>query len=154
LSVRIGGATLVQGNDHNRGGAVLEVRELFDSITMDTDIDGDRWSKAITALSNCQEAVTACAGAMVMLGSDMASSVLRDMDCADVVQATTRVLTRATDLDHSMLNAQLEACVIACERSNEMCRAHAEHHSHCRICSEATKECADACRELLSTVHQ
>lgn len=132
---------------------MLEVRELFDSITMDTDIDGDRWSAAITALGNCQEAVTACAGAMVMLGDGMSGAVLRDLDCADVVQATTRVLTRATDQDHSLLSAQLEACVMACERSHESCSAHAEHHSHCRICSEHTKQCADACRELLATVH-
>lgn len=133
---------------------MLEVRELFDSITMDSDIDGDRWSTAITALGNCQEAVTACAGAMVLLGSDMAGSVLRDLDCADVVQATIRVLTRATDLDHGLLSAQLEACLMACERSHESCRMHAEHHSHCRMCSAATKECADACRELLVSVHQ
>ena len=133
---------------------MLEVRELFDSITVDTDIDRDRWSNAITALGNCQDAVTACAAAMLMAGDGMASGVLRDLDCADVAQATTRVLTRAAGMDRSLLSAQLEACLLACERSHEFCRAHAEHLPHCRICSENTKSCAEACRELLATVNR
>lgn len=128
--------------------------KLFDSITMDTDIDRDHWSSTITALGNCQETVTACAGAMVMLGADLSDAVLRDLDCADVVQATARVLSRATDMDHTLLSAQLEACVMACERSHELCSRHAEHHSHCRLCSETTRQCADACRQLLAAVHR
>lgn len=133
---------------------MLDSRELFDSITMDTDIDRDCWSSAITALGNCQETVTACAGAMVMLADDLGGAVLRDLDCADVVQATARVLSRATEMDHTLLSAQLEACVMACERSHELCGRHAEHHSHCRLCSAATKQCADACRTLLASVHR
>lgn len=129
-------------------------RKLFDSITLDTDIDRDRWSTTITALGNCQETVTACAGAMLMLENGLSGAVIRDLDCADVIQATTRVLSRATDLDHTLLSAQLEACVMACERSYELCKGHAEHHKHCRLCSEATKACADACRELLDSVHR
>lgn len=134
------------------GGTMLQIRELFDSIAMDTDIDGDRWSTAITALGGCQEAVTACASAMLALGDGMGNAVLRDLDCADVVQATARVLNRATDMDHSLLSAQLNACLLACERSHELCSAHAEHHSHCLMCSKATKECMNACRELMATI--
>jgi hypothetical protein len=132
---------------------MLETRELFDSITIDSDIDAERWSDAITALGNCQEAVTACAGAMLVEASDMTSGVLRDLDCADVVQAAARVLTRAAAADLSLLSAQLEACLVACERSNQYCSAHAEHLPHCRICAENTKACADACRELLAGLH-
>lgn len=133
---------------------MLENRELFDSITIDADIDRERWSNAITALGNCQEAVTTCAGAMLMVEDGMTSGVLRDLDCADIVAATARVLTRAAGMDRNLLSAQLEACLLACERSNEFCRTHAEHLPHCRICSAATKECADACRELLSTLQR
>lgn len=133
---------------------MLETRELFDSITIDTDIDGERWSNAITALSNCQNAVTACAGAMLLEGDDLTSGVLRDLDCADVVQATARVLSRASGMDRSLLSAQLEACLVACERSHEYCRNHAEHLPHCRICSQSTEECAAACRELLASMHR
>lgn len=133
---------------------MLEARELFDSITVPTDIDGDHWSSTITALGNCQDAVTACAGAMLLVGDGMSSGVLRDLDCADVVQATARVLTRAAGMDRTLLAAQLEACLLACERSHEFCRAHAEHLPHCRICSESTRACADACRELLVTINR
>ncbi|MGH3795283.1 MAG: four-helix bundle copper-binding protein [Pseudonocardiaceae bacterium] len=132
---------------------MLETRELFDSITIDADIDVEHWSNTITALGNCQDAVTACAGAMLMLGEDMTSGVLRDLDCADIVQATSRVLTRAAGMDRNLLSAQLEACLLACERSHEFCSAHAEHLAHCRICAESTTACADACRELLARVH-
>lgn len=131
---------------------MLDSRELFNSITMDTSLDSEHWSKAITTLGDCQEAVTACAAAMVPLGADLSNAVLRDLDCADVVQATIRVLTRATE--HTLLSAQLEACLLACERSHESCREYAEHHSHCRICAETTKECANVCRELLAAFHQ
>ncbi|HEY2764372.1 MAG TPA: four-helix bundle copper-binding protein [Pseudonocardiaceae bacterium] len=132
---------------------MLQTRELFDSITIGTDIDGERWSNTITALSNCQEAVTACSGAMLLVGEDMTSGVLRDLDSADVIQATARVLTRAAGMDLSLLSAQLEACLLACERSHEYCQSHAEHLPHCRICAQSTQECADACRELLASVH-
>ncbi|MGH3904333.1 MAG: hypothetical protein ACRDTE_09105 [Pseudonocardiaceae bacterium] len=51
----------------------------------------------------------------------MTTGVLRDLDCADVAQATSRVLTRAAGMDLSLLSAQLEACLLACERSHEFC---------------------------------
>lgn len=139
-------------DDPKCGPALINSGET--SITIDADIDRERWSNAITALGNCQEAVTACAGAMLMVGEGMESGVLRDLDCADVVQATARVLTRAAGMDRTLLAAQLEACLVACERSHEFCREHAEHLPHCRICSESTEECADACRELLAAVHR
>jgi hypothetical protein len=133
---------------------MLEARELFDSLTTSVNIDGERWSAAIDALGSCHEAVTVCAAAMLS-SEDRArtSAIQRDLDCADVTLATLRVLSRATGSDPTLLSAQLEACLLACERSHESCSAHAEHHRHCRICSQTTKQCADACRDLLAAVH-
>jgi hypothetical protein len=54
-----------------------------------------------------------------------------DMDCADVVQATVRVLLRANGPDSGLLSAQLEACLVACERGNELCSTFAGQHEHC-----------------------
>jgi len=70
-----------------------------------------------------------------------------------VAAATRRVLTRDTGPDTALLSAQLEACLVACERSHELCSQHAEHHEHCRLCSEATARCAEVCRQVLSMLH-
>jgi hypothetical protein len=99
--------------------------------------------------------VTACAAAM-LTESDLAQlvpAVARDMDCADVAEVTCRVLTRGTGPDSALLGAQLESCVVACERSHELCSKHAQHHAHCRMCSEATYRCAEACRQALNALH-
>jgi hypothetical protein len=77
----------------------------------------------------------------------------RDSDCADVVRVTDRVLLCANVPDTSLLSAQLEACVVACGRSHELCRSFADRHVHCRICAEATRGCAQACREALTAWH-
>jgi hypothetical protein len=58
-------------------------------------------------------------------------AVGRDMDYADVVQATIRVLLRANGPDSGLLSAHLEACLVACERSNELCSTFAGQHEHC-----------------------
>ena len=65
----------------------------------------------------------------------MRTSVLRDLDCADVVATTRRLLTRATPDDSTLIAAQLEACLIACRRSEEQCRLTAPEHEHCRLCT-------------------
>ena len=77
------------------------------------------------------------------------AAVSADLDCADVIAATRRVLTRGNGPDRTLLTAQLEACLIACEHSNESCAQHAHHHKHCRICSATTQRTADACRNAL-----
>jgi hypothetical protein len=115
---------------------------------------GDNEAAAIDALTDCEEAVTACASGMLTHDPGaMQMAVGRDLDCADVVQATARVLLRANGPDTSLLSAQLEACLVACEHSNELCRSFAARHEHCRICSEATRRCAEACRQALTALH-
>jgi hypothetical protein len=78
-------------------------------------------------------------------------AIIRDINCVDVVSTTRRVLTRGSDV--TLLSAQLEACVMACEHSMELCARHAAHHEHCRLCSQATRMCADACRQVLRGLH-
>lgn len=134
---------------------VLQMRELFDSMTVKGQLSSENLAAAVDALQDCAEAVTVCAAAMLTEPDreQLSSAVGRDMDCADVVEATRRVLTRATGPDSALLSAQLEACLLACERSHEMCSPHAMHHLHCRICSEATRRCADMCRDVLKALH-
>jgi hypothetical protein len=66
-----------------------------------------------------------------------------------VVAATRRVLTRGSRPGSDLLAAQVEAGLIACERSRELCDRHAAHHEHCRVCAQAASAAAQACRNVL-----
>lgn len=133
---------------------MTQTRELFASMTAQPWMSSEALAGTVDALQSVEEVVTACA--MGMLAEEEAPelrvAVSRDLDCADVVEATRRVLTRGSGPDSRLLRAQLEACVIACERSFEECSRHAEHHTHCRLCSQATRRCADACRQALGSL--
>ena len=133
---------------------MLQTRELFNSMTAKPALSSDNLAAAVEALQDCAEAVTACAATMLTEDDmqSLASAVSRDMDCADVVTATRNVLTRGNGPETSLLSAQLEACLLACERSYELCSRHT-HHTHCRMCSEATRHCADMCRQTLNALH-
>ncbi|MFD0579295.1 four-helix bundle copper-binding protein [Dactylosporangium darangshiense] len=116
-------------------------------------MSSERLAAAIDAMLECEEAVTACAAAMV--GEDdvreLHDAIIRDLNCSDTVATTRRLISRGSDA--ALLSAQLEACVIACEHSAELCAEHANHHEHCRICSQATLRCAEACRQILHRLH-
>ncbi|MGW1681865.1 hypothetical protein [Saccharopolyspora sp. NPDC002376] len=56
-------------------------------------------------------------------------------------------------VDTSLLGAQLEGCLVACERSHDLCSKHAERHTHCRMCADATPHCPDMCRPALNSLH-
>ncbi|MFI0976050.1 hypothetical protein ACH4SP_03365 [Streptomyces sp. NPDC021093] len=134
---------------------MLQSRELFDSLASRADhLDIQILARAADALSECEQAVTACVTGMLAEkdGDELRVAINRDLDCADVVAATRRVLTRGTDADHALLTLQLEACALACERSFEMCSQYARHHEHCRISSQATERATTACREVLQAL--
>lgn len=128
-----------------------QTRDLFDSLSTKANLNSEVLASIADSLSDCEEAVIACAAGMLADEDAMQlrSAVSADLDCADVIQATRRVLTRGNGPDNTVLTAQLEACRIACEHSNERCAQHAHHHEHCRICSAATQRAADACRNAL-----
>src|SRR5260221_8839272 len=131
---------------------MLPTRELINSLAVHAALDTATLASVVDALSDCEEAVTACAAGM--LGEQdidrMRSSVLHDLDCGDVVVATRRLLTRATGDDSALVAAQLEVCLMACRRSHETCSRTA--HEHCRLCVDATHRAADACRRALQAL--
>jgi hypothetical protein len=129
-------------------------RELIDSLAVHTAFDSGTLARVMDALSTCEEAVTACSAGMVAAQDidRMRESVLRDLDCSEVVATTRRLLTRATADDSTLITAQLEACLIACRRSEEQCKLTAEMHEHCRLCTAATHEAAEACSQALEAL--
>jgi hypothetical protein len=129
-------------------------RELIDSLAVHAALDSETLAHVVDALYSCEEAVTACAAGMLAEQDidRMRSSVLRDLDCSDVVATTRRLLTRATADDSTLITAQLEACLIACRRSEERCKLTAAEHEHCRLCKDSTHQAAEACRRALKAL--
>ena len=128
-----------------------QTRELIDSLAPHEVLDPDTLAHVVDVLSGCEEAVTACAAGMLAVQDldRMRISVLRDLDCSDVVAATRRLLIRATADHNTLIAAQLEACLIACRGSEEQCELTAEEHEHCRLCTDATHLAAEACSRAL-----
>jgi hypothetical protein len=134
---------------------VLNTQELLRTVPASTSVDSGLLAAVVDALQDCEEAVTACAAAMLGASSTgLLAAVGSDTDCADVAATTRRVLIRSGGPDGSLMSAQLEACLVACERSNDLCSPHAGHHDHCRLCSTATRQCAELCRRLIAALHQ
>ena len=74
-------------------------------------------------------------------------------DCADLCDATGKILSRQTAFEPQMALATLEACVRACRLCGEECEQHAQHGmEHCRICAEACRRCESACNNVLSAI--
>ncbi|MGI5175163.1 four-helix bundle copper-binding protein [Dactylosporangium sp. CA-152071] len=132
-----------------------QTRELLDTfaVSFRSQVSSERLAAVIDAMAACEEAVTACAAAMVAEDDVqvLQDAIIRDLNCADVVTSARRVVSRGGDA--TLLGLLLEACVMACEHSAELCAKHAHHHDHCRLCSEATLRCAEACREVLHGLH-
>jgi hypothetical protein len=74
------------------------------------------------------------------------------LDCAEVCDATGRIVTRQTEPDLRLIRATVEACSVACLACAEECDRHAAHHEHCRLCAEVCRRCKNACDELLATI--
>jgi uncharacterized membrane protein len=102
----------------------------------------------------CAFACTSCADAC--LAEEQVQELVRcirlDLDCADVCDATGRVLTRQTSSEPGLARSMLEACAQACRVCAEECERHAAHHEHCRVCAEACRRCEQACEDLLSSI--
>jgi hypothetical protein len=113
------------------------------------------------ALVRCIEECLACAFACTSCAdADLAEEDVRelarcirlDLDCADVCDATRRVLTRQTSFEPSLPRSLVETCALACRLCAEECERHADHHEHCRICAEVCRRCEQACNDLLRSI--
>ena len=112
----------------------------------------DDLAACIQACFECAQACTACADAC--LGEDMVAELRRcittDLGCADVCEATGRILSRQAGYDAALTRAALTACQEACRLCAEECERHAEMHEHCKVCAAACRRCEEACGRLLA----
>jgi hypothetical protein len=113
------------------------------------------------ALARCIEqcfvgALTCTSCADACLAEQQVQKLVRcirlNLDCADVCDATGRVLARQTSSEPRLRRSMLEACVQACRACAEECERHAPQHEHCRLCAEACRRCEQACEDLRSSI--
>lgn len=108
----------------------------------------------IDQVLECAQACTVCADACMAEEqvSDLRRCVRTDLDCADVCNATARVLSRFRGDDADVVRDVLETCATVCLACGAECERHAKAHEHCAVCAEACRSCAAACRSLLATL--
>ncbi len=115
--------------------------------------DPEALAACIEACFDCVAACTACADAC--LGEETVGQLRRcitsDLGCADLCDATGRILSRQAGYDPDLTRAALTACRDACRSCGSECESHADHHEHCRVCAEACRRCEQACEALLSS---
>ncbi|HEY5317861.1 MAG TPA: hypothetical protein VIJ20_07765 [Solirubrobacteraceae bacterium] len=103
----------------------------------------------LDALAAYKQAATACATAMNAQGG-MPDAVMAALSSASVAAAACTVITYGGGEDSRLERQLLEAALTACERSESLCAAHADHHDHCRLHAAVARETIEACQSLLT----
>lgn len=134
---------------------MTRVQEMIRTNPNDTAVDAGALVECIEACFECAQTCSACADAC--LGENDVANLRRcirlNLDCADVCEATGRILSRQTAFEPEMARAVLEGCARACKLCGDECERHAEHGmEHCRVCGEACRRCRSACNDVLSTI--
>jgi hypothetical protein len=133
----------------------MVVREMLNTHPQDLGrVDREKLIECIEACVACPQACTACADACLSeeMVADLTTCIRTNLDCADLCDATGRILSRRTGYDAVLTRAALEACRTACAGCADECERHADMHEHCRVCAEACRRCESACAQLLDTL--
>jgi hypothetical protein len=127
---------------------------MLETYPRSINLDRGELAATINALIMCSQACTACADACLSEDSvaDLTKCIRTNLDCADICEATARVLSRHTGYDANISRSQLEACATACQACASECSMHADMMEHCRICADACSQCELACRQLLASI--
>lgn len=123
---------------------------LADHPAKDT-FDLAELNRAIGACFDCVAGCPACADACLSEDNvaDMRRCIKLDLICADICDATGRVLSRPGPGGDSW-RALVEVCAKACAECAEECASHS--HAHCQRCAELCRACEQACQQLLAAV--
>jgi hypothetical protein len=103
----------------------------------------------LDALAAYEEAATSCATAMTVQGG-MPDAVIAALSSASVAAAAVDVITFGGGENSDLERQLLEAAITACQRSERLCGAHADHHDHCRLHAATARDTIAACEALLT----
>jgi hypothetical protein len=132
----------------------MTVQQMLQTHPHASSVEREALTRCIDECFSCAATCTSCADAC--LGEESVQELVRcirlNLDCADVCEATGRIVTRQTAPDPSLVRTMAEACAAACGACAEECERHADHHEHCRICAEACRRCQQACIDVIAAV--
>lgn len=134
----------------------MTARTMIDQYPAEITLDHGQLAGAIEAAVDCAQVCTACADACLSEQdvAHMTRCIRDDLDCADICEATGRVLSRHTGYDAGLTAAQLTACIEACRTCATSCEEHADEMDHCRTCAERCRACEQTCSELLEAIQR
>ncbi|MGQ0846284.1 MAG: four-helix bundle copper-binding protein [Sporichthyaceae bacterium] len=117
-------------------------------------IDRKKLDAAISAMQVASQAASVCADACLNEGQikDMRECVRTCLDCADVVDAAVRTLSRHAGWEQSAAPTILRAAVAVLDAAGHESARHASMHMHSRLASEACRKAQTACEELLDSL--
>ena len=146
----------------NRGTTRQEVKvtaatEMIRSYPADLGaVDRDALIHCIEECVSCAQACTACADAYLSESDDqlpiLRTCIRSAENCADLCNATARMLSRHTGYDADVTRTVLQACIIVCRSCGDECASHASQHEHCRACAEACRSCEQTCQALIEAL--
>ena len=127
---------------------------MIDTYPAEINLDRQLLADCIAACVECAQACTACADACLSeeMINDLRTCIRANLDCADICEATGRVLSRHTGYDANITRTALQACAQACKSCGDECASHADMHEHCRICADCCRRCEKACNGLVAAI--
>jgi hypothetical protein len=128
--------------------------DLISSSPAEADYDAAKMAACIEACFDCARACVRCADACLAEAdhSELLACIRLDADCADLCEATGRILARQHAMDPALAQAVLQTCVAVTRLCAQECESHASRHRHCELCAEACRRCEASCRALLVSV--
>lgn len=130
----------------------MKTREMLRAHPQQPPMNMEELASCIEECLACAQTCKTCADAC--LGEpqiDMLRDCVRlNLACAAVCETTAWLMSMPGSMNMDLINAQMEACVKACELCGTECRRHAKYHEHCRICAEECERCAQVCRSVMS----
>ncbi len=126
--------------------------DMLDSTPATFDFDRDALAECIAACFECAQTCTACADACLSESNvaDLVRCIRLDLDCADVCEATRRVLSRQTAYDATLTRGPGSVRDGLQELRGRVRPARRARHEALPGLAEACRRCEQACRTLLS----
>jgi hypothetical protein len=128
---------------------------MLETYPRDFNVDAGVLADCIAACSECASACTLCADDCLSERNvaELVKCIRLNLDCADICDATGRVVSRQTEYDANITRSALEACITACRSCGEECARHGKHGmEHCRVCAQECDRCRRACEALLAAM--
>ncbi len=133
---------------------MAHAQAMLDTYPRDFNVDARQLADTIETLIDCANTCTQCADACLSESNmaELGKCIRLNLDCADVCNTTSRVVSRQTEYDANVTLPLLEACIAACRSCGDECDRHGSHMEHCRICADQCRRCERTCKELLATM--